>query len=150
MLVALSSGGGLQTDSFHQFVEIVGHALVQAVNLRLPLLLQCSVAGKRTKQSCSKRSVDALEELEKEQRDGVAGGQQAISAGVRQFPNQRFGPELQQVIAQRCQTVVGRGTAERFNDIRIEFCRGERGTGSDVCEPDQCVHQRQLTRMIEF
>jgi len=45
---------------------------------------------------------------------------------------------------------VGRSTAERFDDIGIEFGGGESGSGGDVGEANQRVHQRQLPGMIEL
>ena len=108
----------------------------------MPLLLQLAITGNGTKQTCGKRSIDALEELKEDERDRVARWQQAISARVRQFLNQTLRPELRQVVALRSQTVIGGGKAERVSDLRIQFRRGECGTGSDMCKPDECVEGR--------
>ena len=66
-------------------MEIIDNALIEAIDLGLALLLQLAIPADGTKQPCGKRSVDALEELEEDKRDGVAGGQQPVSAGVRKF-----------------------------------------------------------------
>jgi hypothetical protein len=66
------SGGGFQADGFHQFIEILDYALIEAVDLRSPLLVQFAVNLDGPKQACGKWGVYTLEELEENKGDRVA------------------------------------------------------------------------------
>ena len=81
----MDSGGGFEADSLYQHTEVINNALVKAIDLRPALLLQLAIAWNGAKQSGGKRSVDALEEFEEDERDRVAAWQQAVSAQCGSF-----------------------------------------------------------------
>jgi hypothetical protein len=144
------SRGGSETHSLHQLVEIINDALIKPVEQGLPLSLQLAVAGNGAKQSGGERSIDALEELEEDERHRVTAGQDAIPAGMRHFLDESLCSELRQIVAQRPQTVAGRGTAERIEDFRVEFGSRECRAAGNMGKANQRVHQRQLARVVEF
>lgn len=106
-----------------EFLEITGNAPVEVINLRLPLRLEVAVASNRAKECRGEGSVDALEELEEDERDGIATGPEAVSARVRQFFGQALGPELGKAVAEGCQAITGSGTTKRVDDFRVNLGR---------------------------
>src|SRR5271157_6187182 len=82
VLVLAGWSSCLDSNGRNELVEIVNDALVQAVELALPLVLQAGVSGGGAQQPCGKWGIDAFEEFEKYQADGIAAGEQAVSSGV--------------------------------------------------------------------
>ena len=102
----MGSRGGSQTNGLHEFVEIVDDALIQTVELRPVLAVERSVALDRREQAGSQRRVDALEELQEDEADRIALGQEPVAAGVRQLFDETFGAQFEPIVAQGRERVL--------------------------------------------
>ena len=85
----MGSGSRFQADSLHQLLRIINHALIKAVDLRLPMWRQLSITCHGSKQSCGEGSVDALEKPEEDERDAPP------------FPSRRISPKGSAAAARR-------------------------------------------------
>lgn len=65
---------GFEPDSVNEGVEIVDNALIEPVERQSVLAAELSVGADRRKKARGKRTVDALEELEKHEADRVTAG----------------------------------------------------------------------------
>ena len=75
------SSGELEADSVEKLVEIIGGALIEAVNLALSLLpLWFAFAANWAQETGGKWRIGALEELEEGQAERIALGRQLITA----------------------------------------------------------------------
>jgi hypothetical protein len=79
------SCGGPQANGGPQGVQVGGDALIESVELVTLLLSESRVRDHGTEQSRRERGVDALEELQKQDADAVALGQESMATGVRDF-----------------------------------------------------------------
>lgn len=93
-------------------------------------------------------SFDALEELEKEHADPVAGGSQAIASGMLDFLDEVFGAQLREVVAERGEPAVLGRQIEGGGGHHVQVLCGERIAVRTMGEADEGVHQRELTRVI--
>ena len=94
--------------------------------------------------------VDALEKLQEDEADGISLGAETIAARAGQLFDQAFDAELGEIIPKRGQAVaLGSGT-QGGNGAGVDF-RGAEGPGCwDLSEPDQGVHQRELSGIVEL
>ena len=90
---------GFESDSPNERVEVIGDALVKAVELRASLIGELGVGSERRKQPGRQGSVDALEEFQKDEADRVAVGQESVAARVRQLVEETFGAQFREIIA---------------------------------------------------
>ena len=56
---------GFEADSSDEGVEIVDDALIEAIELRLPLGFELRICFDGAEQACGERGVDAFEELQR-------------------------------------------------------------------------------------
>jgi hypothetical protein len=82
MRISFSLGGGLEPDGTQEGVEVIDDALVQAIKCATLLFRKFAIAGNGFEKPCSKRGIDALEQLEEEEAYSIALPDQAIAAGV--------------------------------------------------------------------
>src|SRR5260370_16382552 len=80
-------------------------ALVEAIEQRVLAWREGCVTGDRAQGSGSQGSIDALEELQEDQADGISLGQQLVAARAGQLFSKAFPPELGEVQSQRGQPV---------------------------------------------
>ena len=58
---------GFEPDGTHEIVEIIDHALIEAIELRSLLVADTGVAANGGKKAGGGRRIDALEQLQKNQ-----------------------------------------------------------------------------------
>ncbi len=75
---------------------------------------------------------------------------ETVATRVGQFVDQALGAQFGEIVAQRCQRVLGLGNAESVQYRRVEIGGGKSGAGGDVGIADQSMHHRQLPRVIEL
>lgn len=103
-----------EADGCDELVEVIGHRLVEAIQLSLLLGLQRGVASKWLEQPGRQGRADPFKQLQEDHADGVAVRQEAIATRVGQFLHQPFGAEFPEVVAERCQAVAVRWRAQSF------------------------------------
>src|ERR687892_269182 len=140
----------LQSDGAGEVIERVGDALVEAVQLRELLRRNLGLGEERSQEPGGKRSVEAVEELEEDHAEAVARGEQPIPPRMRKLFDQPLGAQLGNIVAQRREPVVAGGLAQGSGDWLVKLGHVEGAAGSDVCEPDQGLHDGKLARMIEL
>ena len=86
--------GGFEANGVDEIVESVDDSLVELVKLREPFVLEFIVRRKGLQEPGGERGVDALEEFEKDEADGIAFRQEPIAPGVWKFFDQALGSEL--------------------------------------------------------
>jgi hypothetical protein len=59
----------LEAERGEEVVEPIDDALVEAVELRSPVVFKSGIGLEWTEKACRKRRIDALEELEEDQAD---------------------------------------------------------------------------------
>jgi hypothetical protein len=90
-------------------------------------------------ESSGEWSVDAVEEFQEDQVDGISLSQQLVAARAGQLFDKAFHAELGEVVSKRGQAVLLGGGAQGGNGMRIDF-GGAEGPGRwDLCEADQSV-----------
>jgi len=75
-------------------VEVVDDALIEPVEWRSTLAAEFGVGRYWGKKAGSQRSVDAFEELQKDEADRVAVGEEPIAARVRQLFDETLGAQF--------------------------------------------------------
>jgi hypothetical protein len=88
-----------------------------------------------------------FKELQVDDADAIAFGQQAIRVEVRDFP---LGPYFGELIAKGGELVPGGGQSARLGDMRVNFTGGEDPSGRQRHEAHQDLHESQLARVIKF
>jgi hypothetical protein len=142
--------GGFEAHGSDECIEIVEDALVEAVELGPPLGLEPSIRLEGAEKACREWGIDALEELQEDEADGVSVREELIAARVGEFSNKAFGAEFREVVAERGERVAFWGAAERFDDGGVDFGSGEGIAGRDVCEAHERVHEGELPRVIKL
>ena len=145
-----ASCGGLHSNRVQEFVEVVDKALVESIELVAFVLSESGVGSDGAEQASRERRIDALEELQEDDADRVALGEQAIASGVRHLLNEALGPELREVVAQRSQSIRIGGRVEGGRRGGMEIAHRERVTSGNVREADERMHERELAGMIQF
>src|SRR5260370_17535701 len=84
------------------------------------------VTGDRAQASGSQGSIDALEELQEDQADGISLGQQLVAARAGQLFDKAFHAELGEAVSKRGQALLLGGGTQGGNGMRIDFRRPER------------------------
>jgi hypothetical protein len=75
-----SLGGFFETDSLQELVEAGGNASVEAVELGAAGVAQLGIGTEWTEQTGGQRSVDTFKKFKEHQADGVALGEEPITA----------------------------------------------------------------------
>ena len=71
---------GFQADGVDEGVEVIDDALVEAIELRSALAGKRGVGPHRRQQAGGQGSVDALEELQEDEADRIALGEEPVAA----------------------------------------------------------------------
>ena len=71
---------GFESDGVDERVEVIDDALVEAIELRSALAGKRGVGPHWRQQAGGQRSVDALEELQEDEADGIARGKNPVAA----------------------------------------------------------------------
>ena len=74
---------GFEPDGLNQAVEIIGDFLIETIELRSLVRFEADVCGNRTEQAGGQWGVDALEQFEEDEANGVAARWELISARSR-------------------------------------------------------------------
>src|SRR5208337_579635 len=85
---------GFETDGVNERVEVVDDALIEPVEERSALAAQLGVGRDWGKKAGSQRSVDAFKELQKDEADRVAVGEDPIAARVWQLLDEALGAQI--------------------------------------------------------
>ena len=104
--VLVDGWGECEAEGSQEMVEVVGEALVEAVELRTLWRREGGVAGIGIEKAGGQRRVDAVEELQEDQADRIALGRQAVAAGAGQLLDKALGAELGEVVAEGGQAVL--------------------------------------------
>jgi hypothetical protein len=131
-------------------VEVVDDPLVGAIELRSGLAGKRCVGPHRRDEAGGQRSVDALEELQEDEADRIALGQEPVARGVRQLFDETSGAQFGEIVAQRGEGVAIGGRAEGVANARVEVVCREAVGGGDMTEAHERVHERELPRVIEL
>src|SRR5215472_7288593 len=115
----------LEADGANEGIEIIDNALIEAIKLRSPLGLEPCVCFDGAEKACGEWRVDAFEELQEDEADGVALREQLITARVGELGNKTLGAEFRSVVAEGSERVVQVVAAERFDDGGVDFGGGE-------------------------
>lgn|SRR6185503_21095266 len=89
-----SCGFEAESDGADEGAEVIDDALVEVVELRPSLFVELGVSADGTEKPGGERRVDAFEEFEEYQRDGVALRAELIAPRLGKLGDQGFGPEL--------------------------------------------------------
>src|ERR1700730_15408725 len=95
-----------QADGVKKPIKGSVEALVEAIEQRVLAWREGCVTRDRAQGSGSQGSIDALEEVPKEQADGIALGQQMVAARAGQLFDKAFPAELGEVVSKRGQGVL--------------------------------------------
>ena len=104
-----------------------------------PFRLELSICLDRAEKACRERRVDAFEELQEHEADGVPMWEELISARVGELGNKPFGPELREIVSERAEGVVLGEAPERFNDGGVDLGGSKGIAGGDVRKADECA-----------
>ena len=88
-------------------MDVVDDALIQPIELGPLGRRKGGGAGDRSEESRGEGGVDALEEFQEDEADGVACLREAIASSVRELLDQGLGAELREVVAERRQPIGG-------------------------------------------
>ena len=91
---------GFEADGSDERVEIVGDALIEAIELGSPLGFKPGICFDGAEETCREWRVDAFEELEEDKADRIALRQELITAGVGELGNEALGAEFREVVAE--------------------------------------------------
>src|SRR5260370_20488530 len=107
------------------------------------------VTGDRAQASGSQGSIDALEELQEDQADGISLGQQLVAARAGQLFDKAFHAELGEVVSKRGQAVLLGGGAQGGNGMRIDLGGAEGPCPWGLCEAGQNRPPGEVSRVVE-
>ncbi len=96
----------------------MGNGQIEFVQLRDLVPGELGVAGERFQHASRQGCVDFLEELQVNDTETVALGQQAIALRVRDFLDQPLGPQFGELITEGRELVPGGGQAQGLDDMR--------------------------------
>ena len=66
-----------------------------------------------------------FKQLQINDAEAIAFGEQTITVGVRDFLHQAFGPKFGDLVAQGGEPVLGRRQAQGLGDLRVKFTGGQ-------------------------
>jgi hypothetical protein len=145
-----ASCGGLQADRIEEGVEVVREPLVETIELVSFFFGESSISRNRAEQAGGQRGIHALEPFQEDQRDPIALRAQTVPTGVRETFNESLRAQLREVIAKGGEAVLFGWQVECGGRAGVQVLRRKRITGRDVGDADECVHQGQLSRVIEL
>ena len=112
--------------------EIVDDALIEAVELGSPLGVEPGICFDGAEKTCRERGIDAFEELQEHEGDGIALREELVAARVRELGHQAFGVEFREIVTERGQCVAFGGAAEGLDDSGVDFGGGEGIAGAVI------------------
>ena len=123
--------------------------MVEAVELRSLVIMDLCIGVDGAKESSGQRRINTFEQLEEDQTERVAVGEELISAGIWKLGDKTFGPKLGEVIAEGGERIALGRASECLDDVGMDFGGGKVIAGGHVREPDERMHQGELAGMIE-
>ena len=138
-----------ESDSLDECVEVIDYAVVEAVELRSPLVSDSGIGADRVKKTRGQRGVDTLEQLQEDETDRVSLRQKLMAAGTWKSGDESLGSQLAEIVAERGKRIAVRGTSERLDDVRVDLRGSKAIAGGDVREAHEGVHQGELAGVIE-
>src|SRR5437667_11107507 len=109
-------------------MDVVDDALRQPIELGALGRGKGGGAGDRSEESRGEGGVDALEEFQEDEADGVACLREAIASSVRELLDQGLGAELREVVAERRQPIGGARRTKGGDGAAIECGPGKGAT----------------------
>ena len=91
-------------------VEVVDEALIEAIELRSLLLVDCSIRADGAEKGSGERRIHAFEEFQEDEADRISLREQLVAAGLGKLGDEPFGPKFCEVVAQRGKGVAFRRT----------------------------------------
>jgi hypothetical protein len=128
----------------------LGDREIKLIQLRDLILGKLGVAGERFQQASRPGCIDLFEQLQIDDAEPIAFGEQAVTSGVRDFFDQSLGAQLRELVAEGAEFVLIHGAAESLRRIEMYFPGREDTSGRQVREAHQGLHERQLARVIDF
>ena len=138
-----------ESDSLDECIKVIDDPVVEAVELRSPLVSDSGISADGTKKSRGQRGVDALEELQEDEADRVSLRQELIAVGTWKLGDEPLGSQLGEIVAERGKRIAVGGASERLDDVRVDIRSGEAIAGSDVREAHEGMHQGELAGVIK-
>ena len=85
---------GFEADSVDEGIEVIDDALVEAVELRSPLVMEASIRAYGAEKAGGKRRINAFEELQEDEADRVSVREELVAARAWQLGDEAFGAQL--------------------------------------------------------
>ena len=75
-------------------VEIIDDALIEAIELRSLLLVDCSIRADGAEKGSGERRIHAFEEFQEDEADRISLREQLVAAGLGKLGDEPFGPKF--------------------------------------------------------
>src|SRR6516165_5455130 len=99
--------------------------MVEAVELRSLVIMDLCIGVDGAKESSGQRRINTFEQLEEDQTERVAVGEELISAGIWKLGDKTFGPKLSGVIAEGGERIALGRASECLDDVGMDFGGGK-------------------------